>query len=149
MTSKPDDILIKFPFKKITKCEGVIDYKIIHKIHRKIQANASTIQSELIGGQHGILRLSMQPAIYHTLIGGKFQRLFCPPQAAPVLINTDAAEIPRYIQFHAAQVDQWRQMLNPEATTFSITGGEVIKGAMPGLHKLFQPHTCGTHTVPL
>ena len=28
--------------------------------------------------------------------------------------NTDAAEIPRYIQLHAAQVDQWRQMVNAE-----------------------------------
>ena len=45
MTSKLEDIRSKFPLKKITKCEGVIDYKIIRKIHRKIQANVSTIQS--------------------------------------------------------------------------------------------------------
>ena len=28
--------------------------------------------------------------------------------------DTDAAEIPRYIQLHASQVDQWRQMVNAE-----------------------------------
>ena len=28
--------------------------------------------------------------------------------------NTDVAEIPRYIQLHSDQVDQWRQMLNTE-----------------------------------
>ena len=28
--------------------------------------------------------------------------------------NVDAAEIPRYIQIHAAQVDQWRQIVNAE-----------------------------------
>ena len=28
--------------------------------------------------------------------------------------NTVAAEIPRYIQLHAAQVDQWRKMVNAE-----------------------------------
>ena len=28
--------------------------------------------------------------------------------------NTDASEIPRYIQLHAAQVEQWRQMVNAE-----------------------------------
>ena len=28
--------------------------------------------------------------------------------------NTDAAEIPRYIQLHAAKVDQWRQIVNAE-----------------------------------
>ena len=57
MTSKPEDIRSKSPFKKITKFEGVIDYKIIREIHRKTQANASTIQSELGGGQNGILGL--------------------------------------------------------------------------------------------
>ena len=45
MTSKPKDIRSKYPFNKITKYEGVINYKIIHKIHQKIQVNASTRQS--------------------------------------------------------------------------------------------------------
>ena len=114
MKSKPEDIHSKSPFKKITKCEGVIDYKIIRKIHRKIQANASTIQSELGGGQHDLLVLAMQPATYQTVIGKYFQRLVSPPQADPVPTNADAAEIPRYIQLHAAQVYQWRQTVNVE-----------------------------------
>ena len=105
MTSKPEDICSRFPINKITKCEGVIEYKIIHKIHRKVQANASTIQSELGGGQHGLLRLTMQPATYQTVIGKDFQRPVRPPQAAPVPTNTDAAEITRHIQLHAAQGD--------------------------------------------
>ena len=80
MTSKPEDIRSKLPFKKITKYEGVIDYKIIRKIHRKNKANVSTIQSEWGGGKHGILGLAMQPASYQTLIGQYFQRLFRSPQ---------------------------------------------------------------------
>ena len=105
MTSKPEYICSKSPLKKITKCEGVIDYKSIRKIHRKIQANVSTIQSALGGGQHGLLGIAMQPATYRTVIGKDFQRPVRPPQAAPVPTNTDASEIPRYIQLHAAQVD--------------------------------------------
>ena len=93
---------------------GVVDYKIIRKIHRKIQANASTIQSELGGGQNGLLGLEMQPATYQTIIGQAFQRPVHPSQAAPVPTNTDAAEISGYIQIHAAQVDLWRQMVNAE-----------------------------------
>ena len=114
MTSKPEYIRSKLPFKKITKCEGFIDYNIIREIDRKIQANAPTLQSELGGVHPGILGLEMQPATYRTVIGQYFQRLVRPPQAAPVPTNTDAAEIPRYIQLHAAQVDQWRQMVNVE-----------------------------------
>ena len=114
MTFKPEDICSKFPFKKITKCEGVIDYKIIYEIHRKIQANASTIQSELVGGKNGLLGLVIQPATYRTVIGKYFQRLIRPPQAAPVPTNADAAEIPRYIQLYAAHGDQWRKIVNAE-----------------------------------
>ena len=62
MTSKTEYIRSKPPFKKITTFEGVIDYKIIRGIHRKIQANASTVQLELGGGQHGLLGLEIQPA---------------------------------------------------------------------------------------
>ena len=56
----------------------------------------------------------MQPATYRTVIGQDFQRPVRPPQASPVPTNTDAAEIPSYIQLYAAQVDQWRQMENAE-----------------------------------
>ena len=56
----------------------------------------------------------MQPATYLTVIGQDFQRPVRPQKAAPVPTNTYAAEIPRYIQLHAAQVDQWREMVNSE-----------------------------------
>ena len=54
----------------------------------------------------------MQPATYHTVIGQYFQRPVRPPHAAPVPTNTNPAETPRSIQLHAAQVEQWRQMVN-------------------------------------
>ena len=66
--SKYEDIYSKSTINKITKYEGFIDYKIIHKIHCKIQANTSTIQSELGGGNHGLIRMKMQPATYQTVI---------------------------------------------------------------------------------
>ena len=45
-----------------------MDYKIIRKIHHKIQANMSTIKSELGGVQHGILGMAIQPGIHQTVI---------------------------------------------------------------------------------
>ena len=95
MTSKPEDIRSKSPFKKITKCEGVINYKIIHEIHLKIKANASTIQSELGGGKHVLLRMEIQQAKYRTVIGKDFQRPDRPPQVDPVPTNAVATEISR------------------------------------------------------
>ena len=107
MTLKPKYICSKSPFKKI-KMWGVIDYKIIQEMHRKIQANASTIQSELGGGQHSLLGLVMQPATYQTVTGHDLHHSACPPQSDPIPAN------PRYIQHHAAQVEQWRQIVNAE-----------------------------------
>ena len=56
----------------------------------------------------------MQPSTYQTVIGNGFQRLARPSQAYPVPGNVSAAKVPSYIQNHAAQVDQWRQMINAE-----------------------------------
>ena len=50
----------------------------------------------------------------HTVIEQYFHLPFRPPQTVPVTTNKDAAEIPRYIQLHATQVEQWRQMVNAE-----------------------------------
>ena len=58
--------------------------------------------------------MAMQPATYRTVIRKEFHLPVRPPQAAPMPTNTDAAEIPRYIHFHAAQVDEWRQMVIAE-----------------------------------
>ena len=56
----------------------------------------------------------MQPATYQTVTGKEFQCPSHPSQASPVLAIAAAAEVPGYIQHHAAQVDQWRQMVNTE-----------------------------------
>ena len=90
MSLTPGDIHSKFPFQKITKYEGVVNYKIIREIHRKSQANMSTIQSELGGWQHGLLGLAMQLATYQTVIGQDFQRLDRTPQETPVPTNATA-----------------------------------------------------------
>ena len=56
----------------------------------------------------------MQPVTYWTVIGKYFQRPERPPQADTVQTNAAAAEVPRYIHHHAAQVDQCIQMVNAE-----------------------------------
>ena len=54
----------------------------------------------------------MQPDTHRTVVCHGFQLSDCPKQAAPYPTNAAAAEVPRYIQHHAVQVDQWRQMIN-------------------------------------
>ena len=54
----------------------------------------------------------MQPSTYQTVIVKGFQQPARTSQASPVPTNAASAEISRYIQHHAAQVDQWHQMGN-------------------------------------
>ena len=56
-TSKTENIHSNFSFNKITNFEGVVNYKIIRKIQRKIKANMSSIQSELGGGYNVLDRI--------------------------------------------------------------------------------------------
>ena len=56
----------------------------------------------------------MQTVTHQTVTREDFQRPDHPPQSAPVPANEAAAEVPRYIQYHATQVDQWHQMINAE-----------------------------------
>ena len=56
----------------------------------------------------------MQPATYKTVIGHDFQIPDCLLQAATVPDFAATDEVWRYIQIYAAQVEQWRQMVNAE-----------------------------------
>ena len=79
----------------------------------------------------------MQPATYRTVIGQDFQLLVCPPQASPVPTNTDAAEILRYIQLHAAQMDQWCQMVNAEDILKQKILGSLEEKYFKGQHQAY------------
>ena len=58
--------------------------------------------------------MAMYPATYRTVTRQEYQRLDRPPQAATVPANVAESKVPRYIQHHVAQVEQWHQMVNSE-----------------------------------
>ena len=137
MTSKSKDIHIKYQFKTITKIEVVIDYKIIREIERKIYANASTIWSKLGGRQHGILGLEMQQYMHHTVKDHDSIQPACTPQVDLVPPNTYTAKVPRWIQHHAAKVNQWRQKVNDKyilKQQLIDSLGKIIQASMSSLH---------------
>ena len=115
MASKPEDIRGKPPFKKIIKCEGVIDYKIIHKIHCKIQAQCVNHPTRTRR------RIAWSPRDYnassHILKTVNEREFGCPThptEVTPVPPNTAVSEVQRWIQQHLDQMEQWLQMLNIE-----------------------------------
>ena len=153
MTPKPEDICSKHPFNTITKCEGVIDYKLIREIHCKIQANTSTIQSELGGGQSWF-PWSGNTTIHITNCNWA---IFPAPGPYPTSSSSDnRCGFSWNTKVHPASCSPSGSMapngicgIYPEAANFRITGGELLQGATPGIHQLCQLHTCGTHPEPL
>ena len=74
------DIIRKLPLKRIKTFEGVIEQNTIDKIHHKVQANVSTIQSKLDGGQSG-------PWYHNTKIhvtNGHRERIFMPELSSTI-----------------------------------------------------------------
>ena len=91
----------------------------------------------------------MKPATHRTVLGQDFQRPVCPPQAAPVPTNTDAAEIPKYIQLHAAQVDQWRHMVNGEDILKQQLLGSLVEKYFKGQRQAYINVANRTLAVPI
>ena len=107
MNSKTKGICTKYPFKNITKFEGVIDYNIIREMNHKIQAKISTIQSEICGRHHGLLGIEMKQDTYRIVTDHDFVRPAHTLQASPSPPHTDATELPWWIQHLAVHVYKW------------------------------------------
>jgi hypothetical protein len=67
-----DTIRDSFPYVTIPKQTGTPTYESINEVHQKLKANASSIQSELGGGTHGLLGLMLRPNRYLELTGQPF-----------------------------------------------------------------------------
>ena len=59
-----ESIKESFPFPAIARFPGRPTFESISEIHVKLKANASSIHSELGGGTHGLLGLTLQPGTY-------------------------------------------------------------------------------------
>ena len=63
MTSSVEKIVENFPYPTLTPIAGVPDYESLSKLHTQSNSNSSSIQSNLGGGAHGLLALSLEPAV--------------------------------------------------------------------------------------
>ena len=70
--STVESIIESFSISTIQYIEGELDFKSIKEIEKIIVTNASSIESELGGGQHGLLGLVVSTAQYNTITGHNF-----------------------------------------------------------------------------
>ena len=61
-----------FPHPHIPAQPGMPTHDIIAAVHRKLKANAASVESTLGGGTHGLLGLTILPETYQTVTGYPF-----------------------------------------------------------------------------
>ena len=59
MASTVENILENFPYPTLTPIAGVPDYESLSELHTQANSNSSSIQSNLGGGNHGLLFITL------------------------------------------------------------------------------------------
>jgi hypothetical protein len=114
--SSSGDILEGFPHPTITPVIGIPTYESIAEINLKLNANAASVHSNLGDGAHGLLALTIDPAIYNTISPDPFVPP-ANPSANPVLPdNSTVAFIAELTRQHAASLRIWKEYLSTDKT---------------------------------
>ena len=108
-----ENIKSNFPFPLIPKNPGLPDFKSINEVHSKGKANASSVASELGGGTHGLLGLTLSPATYLQLTGHNFIRPINPGTVPANVVGT-AAQMAEMVRQHKEELRVYRQVENTE-----------------------------------
>ena len=72
MTSLQDKIVQGFPYPTLDCIVGIPTYETISELHSQLNAISASVQSNLGGGAHGHLTLTVKPSVYNTLSATPF-----------------------------------------------------------------------------
>jgi hypothetical protein len=100
----------------ITPLIGIPTYESIAEIKLKLNANATWVHSNLGDGAHGLLALTIDPAVYNTISPVP---ILPPvnPGANPILQdNSTAAFMAELTWQHAASLQIWKEYLSTNKT---------------------------------
>ena len=103
------DIMGAFPNPSLTPIIGLPTYAAIAELHLLLNQNAASVDSDLGGGQHGHLALTVSAAVYATISAIPFVAPINPgphPIQAP---GATAAQIAEANRIHDATLRVWRQ----------------------------------------
>jgi hypothetical protein len=68
-----------FPHPTISPILGILNYETIAEVNLQLNANAASVHSNLGDGAHGLLALTINPAVYNTLSAVALVPLLVPP----------------------------------------------------------------------
>ena len=87
----PESYIESFPKTTLTKVVGLPTYDTIKKINDELSQNAASVHTDLGGGNHGFLALTVKPTIYATISATAFAAPTNP--APPVLTGMTGPQI--------------------------------------------------------
>ena len=102
-------IIESFPTSSIPRIEGEPTYKSIKEVEKIIITNASSIESELGGGSHGLLGLVIPEARYNTITGTNFVPHANPGALPTFPPNPTQPQIAQANTTHKEQLRLWRE----------------------------------------
>ena len=108
-----ETIKLIFPFPIIPRNPGLPEYRVIDEVHGKGKANASSVASELGGGAHGLLGITLSPPTYFQLTGHHFNQPVN-PGTVPLNIVDTAAQMAKQVRQHKEELRVYRQVENTE-----------------------------------
>ena len=119
-----------FPHKLPTLTRGEPTYKDLKRVKMELRANASSIDSELGGGDHGYLGLVLTDPEYLAVPGVSGHNFIPPPYPGPLIIDPAASDV-QAIQARDLHLDNKRNYR--ECT-------HIEKALLKHLQGSFQPH---------
>ena len=110
MTSTSVEAIIEsFPHSTLPKIEGEPDFASIKNIEKLLITNASSCESELGGGQHGMLGLIISPERYQAITGHEFIPHANPGALPTFPANPTQPQITQINATHKEQLRLWRE----------------------------------------
>jgi len=98
-----------FPHPHIPAQSGMPTYEAIAAMHRKLKANAASVNSTLGGGTHGLLGLTILPATYQTITGHAFVAPVNPGALPTIAATATQAQIGEAVRQHKERLKIWKE----------------------------------------
>ena len=112
MASTVEKIVENFPYPTLTPIAGVPDYEALAELHTQANSNSSSIQTNLGGGNHGLLAITLEPAVLNTLTAIPFVTPVNPGTTAVIPLNSTAAQITSLRKEHDDATKVFHQYIN-------------------------------------
>ena len=112
---KVETIKEGFPHLSVPRQTGEPTYETMHAVHALLKANATSVISELGGGAHGLLGLTLNAATYFQLTGLAFTRPANPGTTPTIPARSTGEQVRRLERQHKEDLRAYHELNRTDA----------------------------------